>query len=93
MTAFRLDEPSVEVFSGAARQHLRKLLNPVIGQIDPWMDLTQASQCFLLPHKATGKPIGITFAGRGVARLAATHQPMLEQEGWRWPGSQSPAPT
>jgi hypothetical protein len=35
VTAFRLDEPSVEVFSGAATQNLRKLLNPVIGQIDP----------------------------------------------------------
>ena len=39
--------PSVELFAGARAQHLGKLLNEVVGQIDFWMKLPKRDERFL----------------------------------------------
>ena len=49
VTVFYLGQPGIKVLSRAAAQHLRKLLNQVIGQIDFWVDLTEFDERFLLP--------------------------------------------
>jgi hypothetical protein len=43
-----LVKPGIEELSCACAQHLDKLLNQVIGQIDFWVDLTELDQRFLL---------------------------------------------
>lgn len=48
LAACYLVKPGIEVFSSAGAQHLGKLLNQVIGQIDLWVKLTKFGQHFLL---------------------------------------------
>ena len=43
-----LVKPGIEVLSSTGAQHLGKLLNQVIGQIDLWVKLTKLGQRFLL---------------------------------------------
>ncbi len=46
--SFHLGKPGIEVFSGAGAQHLGKLLNQVIGQINFWVNLTKLGKSLLL---------------------------------------------
>ena len=52
IAAFHLVKPGIEVLSRAGAQHLGKLLNQVIGQINFRVDLTELAQASLAPRRA-----------------------------------------
>src|SRR3954447_7335368 len=49
-------KPSVELLSGTHVQHLSKLLNEVVGQIDFWMKVSEHDQCFLFTRLSFLRP-------------------------------------
>jgi hypothetical protein len=48
VTTRYLSQPGIKVSSRAAAQHLRKLLDQLIGVIDFWMELAELAQRLLL---------------------------------------------
>ncbi|SRR6266487_3629298 len=48
LAAFYLVQPGIEALSSACAQHVGKLLNKIIGQIDFCVDLTELDQCLLI---------------------------------------------
>jgi len=79
VAVFYLGQPGIEGLSRAAAQHLGKLLNQVIGQIDFQVDLTELderlllldTQLFRAAKKETGKRlvVGSEEEGSSMRRL------------------------
>jgi hypothetical protein len=74
-------KPSVELFACAHAQHLGKLLNEVVGQIDFWMKLPKRDERFLF--------IGLQFAETDEGRGTSPAERTEEMERGRIRGSRS----